>query len=135
MVHFSDLSNIWKSTMNLQKCVKHLDYKLELQDIFQFDLFWMLEIAVKSSNSVVISQTKSTLWLFDDITEGKVAEIIWIFLQFSFVEHDGCFLLCILFSSSRRKHTGSTHNYLLTARNLHQICYLGASFCDIINGS
>ena len=50
----------------------------------------------------------------------------------------GCFLLCT--SSSRRKHPGSTHHYIMDW-NSHQIgnlsrkhTYLcaGASFCDII---
>ena len=77
---------------------------------------------------------------------SKIANLVWISVQFSFVDYvwllPGCFLLCT--SSSKRKHPGSTYNYLIMAGNLHQLdtflesthgCFLGAFFCDIINRS
>ena len=62
----------------------------------------------------------------------KVAKMIWISVQFSFVEYDGCFLLCT--RSSRRKHPGSTHNYLLMTGNLHQIGYFSGKHPWVIPG-
>ena len=41
----------------------------------------------------------------------KVAKIVWISVQSSFEDYDGCFLLCT--SSSRRKHPGSTQHHLI----------------------
>ena len=49
----------------------------------------------------------------------KGDQMVWVSVQFSFVEYDGCFLLCT--SSSRKKHQGSAHKYLSIAGNLHQI--------------
>ena len=78
-------------------------------------------------------------WVFP----RKVAKIS---VHFSFVEYDGCFLGASYYVLAAAE--GSTQNYLLMAGNLHQInyfsrkhpwvlpgCFLGAFFCDIINGS
>ena len=54
------------------------------------------------------------------------------FVQFSFVDYDGCFLLYT--SSSRRKHPGSTHNYLIMAGNLHQIGYFSRKHPWVLPG-
>ena len=48
-----------------------------------------------------------------------------IFVQFSFLEYDESFLgasyYVLAAAADGSKHPGSTHNYLLTARNLHQV--------------
>ena len=55
----------------------------------------------------------------------KVAKMTGIFVQFSFVDYDECFLgasyYVLAAAAEGLKHPGSTHNYLLMAGNLHQV--------------
>ena len=62
----------------------------------------------------------------------KVANMVWISVPLTFVEYDGCFLLCT--SSSRRKYPGSTHHYLLMAGNSHQIGNLSRKHAWVLPG-
>ena len=62
----------------------------------------------------------------------KVAKMVWISIQFSFVEYDGCFQGASFYVLSAGE--GSTHNYLLMAGNLHQIAYFSRKQPRVLPG-
>ena len=81
---------------------------------------------------------------FSWVLPRKVAKMVWISVQFSFIEYDGCFLLS-MYQQQQKEEPKKHPYYLLMAGNFHQIgyfsrkhpwvlpeCFLSASFCDIM---
>ena len=66
------------------------------------------------------------------VLHGKVAKMVWIPVQFSFVEYDGYFLCASYYVLAAVE--GSTHNYLLMAGNLHQIGYFSRKHPWVLPG-